>query len=204
MNKILNDKQYVVIDNLLSQKEMNDVEDLLHHYEFPVYMTKDYQTVAPSVVNEFKDHKKVRDFLQYVHTMYDYDELKEETLVSSQYHNTATDVLNKVMNHYGVSAYKLLRAKANFQPQHKYSKPGTFNVPHVDVPVKHTVVIYYVNDSDGETFLFKDKKAKKILTRVMPRKGRFLIFDGGLTHAGSHPYESKMRTVINYDIGVIT
>lgn len=199
----MKDKSYFVIDNLLTQKEMDDVENLLHHFEFPVYMTKNYSTVSENLIDEFKDHKKVKDYLQYVHTMYDYDEEKDETLVASQYHQTATDVLNKLMTHFKVSTYKMLRAKANFQPQYKYAKPGTFNVPHVDVPLKHTVVIYYVNDSDGETFLFKDKEAKKIMTRISPKKGRFLVFDGGLTHAGSHPYESKLRTVINYDIGDI-
>jgi hypothetical protein len=60
------------------------------------------------------------------------------------------------------------------------------------------VVIYYVNDSDGDTFVFDDDG--KIIKRVSPKKGRFFMFDGRLKHAGSHPYDNTMRVVINFNV----
>mgnify|MGYP003631824103 CR=1 FL=1 len=52
----------------------------------------------------------------------------------------------------------------------------------------------YLNDSDGDTFLFKDKK---IIKRVKPKSGKALIMDGNLVHASSHPVKNKFRMVLN-------
>lgn len=69
--------------------------------------------------------------------------------------------------------------------------------PHVDLPFPHTVVLYYVNDADGDTVIFD--KDNNIVKRVSPKRGRILMFDGAMYHGGGVP-KSGPRCAINFDI----
>lgn len=69
--------------------------------------------------------------------------------------------------------------------------------PHVDFPFPHTVVLYYLNDADGDTVFF-DRQGN-ITERVSPKRGRVLVFDGELYHGGGIPKKGP-RSVVNFDI----
>ena len=87
------------------------------------------------------------------------------------------------------------------------------NIIHVNRDVPHLVLLYYVNDSDGDTILY-DKTMDdipyeelypdeycdlNITHRVTPKKGRVLVFDGRYYHAPSSPTKS-MRCIITLDL----
>jgi hypothetical protein len=69
--------------------------------------------------------------------------------------------------------------------------------PHVDLPFAHTVVLYYVNDADGDTVFFD--KQQNIIKQVSPKRGRVIMFDGTLYHGGGVPKQGP-RCVVNFDI----
>ena len=89
------------------------------------------------------------------------------------------------------------------------------NNPHTDYQDDHYSAIYYLNDSDGDTFLFKEyddpnsgtmqqrwEKSQSIKNftiqeSVTPKKNKLLIFDGHQYHASSHPKESNYRIILN-------
>lgn len=82
------------------------------------------------------------------------------------------------------------------------------NNPHIDLAFEHLVVLYYVNDSDGDTIIYNqrvdnyagiDKNTLEVKQRVSPKKGRVVIFDGKLLHNSSTPSNSP-RCIINFDI----
>jgi hypothetical protein len=81
----------------------------------------------------------------------------------------------------------------------------THHFPHTDVDELENNVktaIYYVNDSDGETYLFNEKAPKHsdsvtIYKTVMPKKGKMLIFDSNTFHSSSSPIKSNIRIVLN-------
>eukprot|EP01050_Picozoa_sp_SAG11_P000650 SAG11_NODE_22_length_25040_cov_4.376729_18_plen_186_part_00 len=75
--------------------------------------------------------------------------------------------------------------------------PGPDLPPHVDIDDPHWVLLYYINDSEGDTILFKDDKITEI-KRVTPKKGRCIFFDGTIPHCGSTP-STLSRAVINYN-----
>jgi hypothetical protein len=51
--------------------------------------------------------------------------------------------------------------------------------------------IYYVNDSDGETLLFKKENNRyEVIEKVIPKQGRLLVFDGNIYHSGKTSYRS--------------
>lgn len=82
---------------------------------------------------------------------------------------------------------------------------------HVDVNYEHLVCLYYVNDSDGDTFLFdKTKKELPYLTKdskleivkkVSPKKGRVVLFNGNRYHSSSGPTKN-IRCIINFNVGI--
>lgn len=69
--------------------------------------------------------------------------------------------------------------------------------PHTDLPFDHLVVLYYVNDADGDTVFFNDKN--EIVKSVSPKRGRVVAFDGRIPHGGGIP-KTGPRCAINFDI----
>ena len=83
--------------------------------------------------------------------------------------------------------------------------------PHCDQAVPHTVVLFYVTDTDGDTYFFdhEDKidplgygydgeDEYNIIDRVTPKKNMMVVFDGLTTHASSYPTKGQ-RITINYN-----
>ena len=64
-------------------------------------------------------------------------------------------------------------------------------------------ILYYINDADGETFVFDQNNRDGVPTEVTikekyPHRGNsVLIFDGFQYHASSNPITSKQRININ-------
>jgi hypothetical protein len=110
--------------------------------------------------------------------------------------------------------YKVLpiRLKANLQTPPPNPNPNAHNAPHVDLndalPNNYTL-IYYVNDSDGDTIIFNEKyqgspiKNFTINQKVTPQKGKAVMFPTTQFHCGSYPISSKARIVVNYNFKLI-
>ena len=72
------------------------------------------------------------------------------------------------------------------------------NNPHIDSQDPHVVVLYYVNDVDGDTFFFDEDM--NITNRVSPKMGKAVMFDGFIRHSSSIPTTGTRITVnFNYD-----
>ena len=74
--------------------------------------------------------------------------------------------------------------------------PGPDDI-HTDLKIPHWVCLYYINDSDGDTILFKDDKKTEI-KRIKPKQGRIVFFDGFIPHCSSRP-ALNTRAVLNFD-----
>jgi hypothetical protein len=72
---------------------------------------------------------------------------------------------------------------------------------HVDRYDPHFSLLYYVNDSDGDTVFFEDDKTT-IIKKVSPKKGRMVLFDGSIPHAASTPTKNS-RCIINYNFSIL-
>ena len=94
-------------------------------------------------------------------------------------------------------------------PLHERARKEYDNI-HVDRPDDHWVCLYYVNDSDGDTVLFKQTKDEmnsvedykntkfEVLQRVTPKKGRAIVFNGNRYHSSTAPTEG-VRCILNFD-----
>ena len=70
------------------------------------------------------------------------------------------------------------------------------HLPHTDLEIEHHTMVYYVNDTDSPTRLYKDNKVFK---EVQPKKGRALIFPGNTQHSSASPTKSSRRMILNYN-----
>lgn len=73
------------------------------------------------------------------------------------------------------------------------------NAPHVDNNYPHLVGLYYPDDYDGDTVFFTDSTGQTELTKVTPKKGRIVLFDGSIYHASSNPVKSNHRMTVNFN-----
>ncbi len=201
MSDIFDNKDWFVVDDILTLQEQNDIGNLLTNNYFPWYLSE-YLTVGWEQHNKYKHLPNVKDHIQMVHQFYTADDNDPEykTVVVSDKAEICDVLVTKIAKYLKKDKITLARAKANLQHQVTGNKKEYFNTPHIDEPtLKHWVCIYYLNDSDGDTLLFEDEKATKVIHSVSPKKGRFLFFKGDVTHAGKHPIDSKVRIVINMD-----
>ena len=100
-------------------------------------------------------------------------------------------------------AKKLSRVKSNLNHNiTNYNKTKHQNI-HTDyfnvdgAPLKHNYMslLYYVNDSDGETKFFNKDE---VIYSSNPKKGTALLFNSNIEHAGSNPINSTHRMVVNF------
>lgn len=132
--------------------------------------------------------------------------------------DTSLSIVSKIeknsIEKIGFDFVKNLRHKINkTSPLNKEYDPT--KLIHIDMGEEHIVIIYYINDSNGDTFLFKNKLGNSIenvktnfnkidvdnlelIEKVSPKKGRVFIFNGSLYHYGQYPIIGN-RYVINYN-----
>lgn len=200
MNNLIND--YLIIDNLLNKNESNLVEKILYDSSFPWFLSVDRDnknniyTLPFKLLKKFNSNTNVVDKGQFVHTFY---YTKNNVLVeNSSYKDTPLKIISNLMNKINKKNITILRAKANLILESKYYTKNSYGVPHKDTEEDHYVLIYYVNDCDGDTILFN--KDNSIFKKISPKKGRGLFFKGNITHAGGHPVDSQTRCVINFNL----
>jgi hypothetical protein len=108
--------------------------------------------------------------------------------------------------------YELQRIKVNFNPREIIEHKGSCYVPHVDIENGGGWTgIYYVNESDGDTVIFNEKTNNPIRNNeeisvkevINNKRGRLVIFNQNLLHAGCPPIESNNRIVINFNFKLL-
>lgn len=185
-----------VFDDLIPSEVSDRIEDLLLSHDFPWYLNS-------SVVdknfgyNSYTKTGKSIDAPQFTHMMY-----SNYGGIQSQFYSIITPFIDLLGKRVGEDLKdSLVRAKANLLTRHSYPDDH-YNIPHVDLAgLKSKSLLYYVNSSDGDTFIFNESEGAKSLTvkeRVTPLKGRCLYFDSNLYHASSCPRIFDTRAVINF------
>tara|TARA_R100000005_G_C4887103_1_gene135826 strand:- start:70 stop:624 length:555 start_codon:yes stop_codon:yes gene_type:complete len=87
-----------------------------------------------------------------------------------------------------------------------YTPGGMRCDPHVDSPDPHVSTIFYINDSDGPTVIFKEKfdgsfkidqSNLTVQKEIKPKANRLLVFDGHYIHTGHVPAHHNNRVILN-------
>jgi len=188
----------IEIEDFLPQSYANILEDMIcKSGEFLwQYNASTNDLKNPQIMNK---SDKSYDGDQFVHALY------QEGARHSAFFDIVFPMFYFMEDKTGVALAAVERMKANLLVQ-KPIDPDTYNTPHVDIPSPLTKsLLYYVKDSDGDTFLFNEtfqsKDPKKPLTirkRVAPRKGKAVLFNSNIWHASSNPRENATRVVLNF------
>ena len=199
----------VILDDFVPQKVQDSIEQLCVSGRFQWYFNQSSNYASYSNRDKsLEDYERMTeisagvDTPQFIHSVYHYQYNTES------YHFTA---FNNLLSYAPVSIDTLLRIKLNLNYSHKSVTKDQYSIPHVDfVGIENlTTLIYYVNDSDGDTIIFNEKRTtgdlpppKKLTVKqtVSPKKGRFVMFDGSYLHAGNFPSGESPRIVVNMNI----
>jgi hypothetical protein len=146
--------------------------------------------------NYDKNDTNIRNSVQFVHGITDMNK------PVSPMHPLVLPILWFFEKETGLQIKNIMRIKANCLTRDGFEVK--YNSPHIDIYEKgYTSLIYYINDSDGDTILF-DKTIDqgftdlKIIKRVTPKKGNAFMIPSNQLHASSCPIDTKQRMVINF------
>jgi len=186
---------FEVIENFLPQSYQDELESVLTRYDFPWYYQPEITTGKPKVQDE-----RFKYSHGFTHQFY-----HQEHSVQSSFYGLVQTLLHFVPQKYNVQGY--YRLKANLTVPLEGWNKDCCQEPHVDMPIPHLVCLYYVNDSDGDTFFFDqmfDERAEPeeftVYKRIAPKKGTAVIFDGLRYHGSNNPIEYQNRFIINAGI----
>ena len=183
-----------VFDDIFSPREIEQVFAALTHpgFEWFFGVTRD-KTVSNENYELLSDDNTFEQF-QLTHWF-----MVNGEWAPSEYAGLMRGLFTKIASRIGHGAAQLDRIKANLQTRTLSERK--YNTPHVDNKTRqHFVAIYYVNDADGRTYLFRNRDMPlKVLKEVKSKAGRVVVFDGAQLHAGSHPRRSDYRMVINFN-----
>jgi hypothetical protein len=179
-----------IIDDFISPSDQDILLNAVSSSNFPyrLYPTHIYENQNDDLYEEY--HAP----LQFTHFLYMHGEEKR-----SAHLGIIRPIFDSMHELYG--QVTLFRAKVNLttpQPQAYEYMP---QIPHTDMKyddgtlIDHQVLLYYINDADGPTYFFNE--TGEIEESVNPKKGRAIVFDGSILHAGSSPVDSPFRYALN-------
>lgn len=186
-------KDVIVIDDAVPGVIQNLLEDIALGDKVNWFRNKE-ATYSGGSAKVFPVTPDSVDSQQFTHLIY---ELKQPV---SQLFSTILPVITAIP----YTIKQLIRIKMNLGVYAPLDNPNAHGMPHVDfTEIKEPLMsaIYYVNDSTGDTLIFDQRFGHKgpltVKTRVTPKKGRLLVFDGSLLHAGNMPRTHAPRVNIN-------
>jgi len=200
--ELLEKNKFITIENIIDKDFQDKIENVLCEKNFEWYFNESTISTStytlPDTYNKKNLQKyNLKDYLQFSHSFFT-SKTDNELEVNSKYADIIYFILEQFYKKTNFKKTNILRAKANLQTQHAFNTENTICYPHTDLIVPHYVLIYYVNNSDGDT-LFFDKELN-ITNRIAPDKGKILLFDGDLLHAGTNPKVSDKRIILNIDL----
>lgn len=102
--------------------------------------------------------------------------------------------------HTGQKIKGIYRIKANLRVSSNI--PDSMDEIHQDMPNgNYKTLLYYVNDSDGDTEFYADDK-KTLVESITPKANSAVWFESDIWHKSSPPITSKTRIVINFVVEV--
>ena len=129
--------------------------------------------------------------------------------IVSKFHNLFFGLIQNSCKKLKIKEIDVLNGRSFLQTPTNIPKDKV-DSPHVDLIVPHFVMLYYVNDSDGDTLIYNEKtkfaacypdsEMKFTLKKkVSPKQGRVVLFNGIYWHTAQQP-NNNLRCIVNYDL----
>lgn len=185
-------KDIIVIEDCIQEDHQDNLEKLVTGSNFPWFFYPG--TILPTDVEYTNECivQKGSNPPQFSHFL---------TLEKFPFVNTISPVLDTITSVVKTNI-RILKIKFNLLTK---SSNTSHHWPHTDLDNLTDDVrtgLYYVNDSDGPTYIFNEyaPKVKESVTeavKINPEKGKLVIFDSRRFHASSSPNIHNARIVLN-------
>lgn len=196
-----------ILDNLIPLSYQNDLINLLYHGDFPWYYhasttaVTEAQLLLPSP-NSFFD-SNTAESAQFGHSFV------INGKVTSDHYRTISPMLYFLEQRTGYKSSQVLRIKANMLLKDSTYPNNCYHEPHTDIygpdHLGQTSMIYYVDDSDGDTHFFDQfldtgglPSSVTTAHRQAPTRGTAVVFPSNRFHASSSPKTHNRRVVLNF------
>jgi hypothetical protein len=196
-----------IIDNFLPTVEFLKLQEIVMSTQFPWFYI-DAVSLPPGGT-------KIKDSLAietdgFNHVIHD-----REWNVTSFAHEYFDVFFDQLKNQLGFTKENIIRSRASMKTPKVGFTQDNYNLPHVDYYYPHHSLIYYMNDSDGDTRVFDqwftpipgqvgigyDRFTTE--ARISPKANRLVWIDGLQYHTASNPINSSRRVIININLDPI-
>lgn len=184
----------ILIENFLSKSYHKELLEILGGPNFDWYFSENisYKNKKNGRLNEYG----------FYHIFWDNNGKR-----NSEISNFWKPALLKIMD--TVDCNNIVRSRADMTMN---CSEEFIHDPHVDFFFPNISVVYYVNDSDGDTILYNEKyndinlpvpKKLSIKEKISPKANRLIAFEGEVLHTGCSPVKHKNRIIINSNFEVL-
>jgi len=200
-------KNLIIIKDVLPKAYWLEIKNLVTHPGFSWLYCEEASVDVKQ--NPFKQNPEIMGSCGFTHTLF-----VEDGEVSPNW-NLIKPMIYIMANKSGVPALAKsvtsYRCKANLQTQINGSSKNNFNMPHID-PAHFNkegdnwIFLYYLEDSDGETFIFNETAEQglpeklTIRKRIMPKANTGILFRDNIFHASSNPIHNRRRLNLNFNL----
>lgn len=195
----------LIKDNFIPKAYQDTLEKLMLGYYFPWFFTPDTIRKRSYDINSAWTDKNTVDCPRFSH------EVLTEGEATSNFWPEFRTMLYQTISTFDMEL-EAVNCKANLNHPIKGLLDTQYCPPHKDsLDPNYIVGIYYVNDADGDTLFFEEPALGgveitdelKIIKRVAPKKGTFVLFPSSAIHAATPPHTAQTRCVINFGFNKI-
>jgi hypothetical protein len=191
--------------NILSKEHYDGLVTMVSAKDFPWYFQPNIAYVNdPDLA---KDPNLLQSF-GLTHTVWDIEKGQVSEVL---------DFMGPLVKNFsemaGIQINNFLRIKINLQTPVVGNAPDKYNGAHVDRYLPHKAAIYYLNDSDGDTFIFNEvydpadeetwpnkMSMPTVKERITPESNSLYFLDTAFRyHSSSNPIKSNVRYTINFN-----
>ena len=188
---------FYLFDDILTDKDQDWIEDtFLNSMEW-------YYNDATTKYKQNLQDPKVQDTHQFVHS------LIAPNVPNSRYAPLIDSIITNIQTQTNMIVEEIHRVKANLLLNYPNWNHSMYHPPHVDVEdttqdeCNWLSMIYYVNNSDGDTYFFdtwwgEDINDMTVIGQCNPKKGRAVVFHSNRYHASSCPVKFDKRMIMNF------
>ena len=187
-----------IYDDILQPEIRDKVEEIFTSYKVNWHLER---KTCPGFECPIKDENMCDDVPNFHHQVFIHD----RGIVSPHF-QLCKDILRTFEDKSNWDVTEVLRIRSNLLLKSERETTRRYTVPHLDTWCQGDdrydcwVLLYYITDSDGPTYFFKDNVMRhEVVGTVEPKKGRFVLFKN-TRHAASLPWDHDIRVVLNYNL----
>ena len=191
-----------IFDDVLPQPLIDSYEELHYDVNFPWYFTAGRGlSIQP---HDYMEDWNFEDSVIHETRVLSHVFCNLNSDWNSDYADSVIEVAQHIVDRMKQNC-EIQRARSNAFFRQPRLHTCEHLTPHRDQDDEHIVAMFYINDADGDLFLFDHGSdgVTRITDRISPKKNRAVVFSGDLYHAGSAPERSHVRLASNFNFKIL-